>query len=81
MILVTPVSTIDQALDLQNEALLKAGCEKVFSGTASGSKVDRKGLAKALDHLREEMPVVWRLDQLGRFKQLIELTNNLLIEE
>jgi DNA invertase Pin-like site-specific DNA recombinase len=73
------VSTNDQTLDLQLDALKKAGCEQVYSDTASGAKVDRKGLQDALIHLREgDVLVVWRLDRLGRtLKQLIELINDL----
>lgn len=49
------VSTNDQTLDLQHDALNKAGCERVFDDTASGAKVDRKGLQDALNHLRKVM--------------------------
>jgi DNA invertase Pin-like site-specific DNA recombinase len=71
------VSTQDQTLDLQLDALSKAGCERTYTDTASGSKTDRKGLLEALDHLRGgDVLVVWRLDRLGRtLKQLIELIN------
>jgi DNA invertase Pin-like site-specific DNA recombinase len=73
------VSTQDQTLNLQLDALKAAGCEKTFTDTASGAKTDRKGLQEALDHLREgDVLVVWRLDRLGRtLKQLIELINDL----
>lgn len=73
------VSTVEQILDLQKDALQKAGCDKIFTDTASGAKSDRKGLAEAIDHLREgDVLVVWRLDRLGRtLKQLIELINDL----
>lgn len=46
------VSTADQKLDLQNDALTKAGCERIFTDTASGSRADRPGLAEALDFAR-----------------------------
>jgi DNA invertase Pin-like site-specific DNA recombinase len=61
------VSTLVQSLDLQTDALEKAGCRRVFLDTASGAKAERKGLAEALSHLREgDTLVVWRLDRLGR---------------
>jgi len=73
------VSTQDQTLDLQRDALTKAECKRIYTDTASGAKTDRKGLQEALDHLREgDILVVWRLDRLGRtLKQLIELINDL----
>ncbi len=73
------VSTQDQTLDLQLDALRQAKCERVYTDTASGAKTDRKGLQEALDHLRAgDTLVVWRLDRLGRtLKQLIELINDL----
>jgi DNA invertase Pin-like site-specific DNA recombinase len=69
------VSTEDQTLNLQLDALKAAGCRRIFRDVASGNKPDRSGLAQALDHLREgDTLVVWRLDRLGRtLKQLIEL--------
>jgi DNA invertase Pin-like site-specific DNA recombinase len=61
------VSTIDQTLALQQDALTKAGCEKVFTDTASGSLAERPGLAEALTFARSgDTLVVWRLDRLGR---------------
>jgi DNA invertase Pin-like site-specific DNA recombinase len=61
------VSTDDQSLDLQSDALAKAGCEKVFRDKASGARDDRPGLTQALSHLREgDCLVVWKLDRLGR---------------
>ena len=68
------VSTADQTLNLQTDALKKADCRKIFSDTASGAKVERKGLEEALSFLREgDILVVWRLDRLGRsLKDLIE---------
>jgi DNA invertase Pin-like site-specific DNA recombinase len=61
------VSTQDQLLDLQKDALTKASCEKIFTDTASGSLQERKGLEVALSHLRKgDTLVVWRLDRLGR---------------
>jgi DNA invertase Pin-like site-specific DNA recombinase len=68
------VSTADQTLNLQTDALKKADCRKIFTDTASGAKAERKGLEEALNFLREgDMLVVWRLDRLGRsLKDLIE---------
>lgn len=68
------VSTADQTLALQKDALEKAGCERIFTDTASGAKAERIGLDEAIDHLREgDTLVVWRLDRLGRsLKHLIE---------
>jgi DNA invertase Pin-like site-specific DNA recombinase len=61
------VSTQDQHLDLQLDALDKAGCEKVFTDTVSGAKAARPGLDEALSHLRSgDTLIVWRLDRLGR---------------
>jgi DNA invertase Pin-like site-specific DNA recombinase len=76
------VSTQDQNLYLQEDALLKAGCEKIFKDTASGGKWDRKGLLEILEFARKgDTLVVWKLDRLGRsIKNLIE-TVNLLQEK
>jgi DNA invertase Pin-like site-specific DNA recombinase len=61
------VSTHEQTLALQQDALEKAGCEKIFTDTVSGTKAERKGLTEALSHLRVgDTLVVWRLDRLGR---------------
>jgi DNA invertase Pin-like site-specific DNA recombinase len=69
------VSTDDQNLDLQRDALEKAGCEKIYSDQVSGRKVEREGLDAALDFLRDgDTLIVWKLDRLGRsVKQLVEL--------
>ena len=54
------VSTQDQNLELQREALSKAGCKKVFEDKVSGTRADRPGLAKTLEMLREgDTLVVW----------------------
>jgi DNA invertase Pin-like site-specific DNA recombinase len=56
------VSTHDQTLNLQQDALQKAGCSKIFTDTASGAKAERKGLDEALAYVRsEDTLVVWRL--------------------
>ena len=68
------VSTAEQSLALQQDALDKAGCGRVYTDVASGALDDRDGLAEALDYVRDgDTLVVWRLDRLGRsLKQLIE---------
>ncbi|WP_248548436.1 recombinase family protein [Paenibacillus odorifer] len=70
------VSTLDQSLDLQTDALTKAGCIKIFDEKVSGKNDDRPELAKALDYLREgDALVVYKLDRLARStKKLIELS-------
>src|ERR687896_150853 len=61
------VSTHDQTLNLQQDALTKAGCTKIFTDTASGAKTERIGLDEALNYVRKgDTLVVWRLDRLGR---------------
>jgi DNA invertase Pin-like site-specific DNA recombinase len=73
------VSTQDQNLLLQHEALNKAQCDRIFDDTASGNKASREGLNRALDVLREgDTLVVWKLDRLGRtVKQLVDLVASL----
>ena len=68
------VSTAEQTLDLQLDALKKAECSQIYSDTASGAKAERKGLEDAINYVREgDTLVVWRLDRLGRsLKDLIE---------
>jgi len=61
------VSTHDQTLNLQRDALEKAGCTKIFTDTASGAKTERIGLEEALYYVRKgDTLVVWRLDRLGK---------------
>ena len=69
------VSTVDQNLDLQKEALKQAGCAKIYEDTMSGLRANRPGLDQAVEQLREgDIFVVWKLDRLGRsVKNLIEL--------
>jgi DNA invertase Pin-like site-specific DNA recombinase len=73
------VSTQDQTLNLQKDALKKIGCIKIFTDTASGTKTERNGLEEALEYVREgDTLVVWRLDRLGRsLKHLIETITEL----
>jgi DNA invertase Pin-like site-specific DNA recombinase len=73
------LSTHDQTLTLQKEALEKAGCEQIFTDQVSGTKTERKGLSEALSHLRAgDTLVVWRLDRLGRsLRHLIDTITEL----
>ena len=73
------VSTNEQNLDLQRDALEKEGCEKIYVEEASGSKSSRPELERTIEMLREgDTLVVWRLDRLGRsLKHLIELVTEL----
>jgi len=73
------VSTEDQNLDMQNDALKQAGCDKIIEEKASGAKTDRTGLEEALSYLRRgDTLVVWKLDRLGRSLQhLIQVVNQL----
>jgi DNA invertase Pin-like site-specific DNA recombinase len=70
------VSTNEQHLDLQRDALLKAGVnsKNLYTDTITGTKQERPGLEAGLSHLRDgDTFVVWRLDRLGRsLKHLIE---------
>ncbi len=69
------VSTDDQNLNLQRDALDQAGCEQIFEDQISGAKSERLGLQQALQYARAgDSIVVWRLDRLGRsLKDLIEM--------
>lgn len=74
------VSTDDQTFALQEDALKKAGCKRIFYDKMSGAKAKRPGLEEALDYLRdnEDVLVVWRLDRLGRsLPHLIEMMSRL----
>ena len=73
------VSTLDQDPALQLDALVAAGCVKVFEDRASGARADRPGLQKALDYARDgDVLIVWKLDRLGRsLPHLIETVSAL----
>ncbi len=61
------VSTGDQTLDPQIDALKSAGCEKIFTDVASGAKTERPGLKQAIEFCRtNDILVVWKLDRMGR---------------
>ena len=73
------VSSQDQNLTLQIDALTKAGCEKIFEDKVSGTRAERPGLAKAQELMSTgDTLVVWKLDRLGRsIKQLVDLVAGL----
>lgn len=73
------VSTAEQKLNPQVDALKSAGCETVFEDVISGAKADRPGLNEALAFLRNgDTLVVWKLDRLGRsMKHLVETVTGL----
>jgi DNA invertase Pin-like site-specific DNA recombinase len=77
------VSTKDQSLDLQVDALRDAGCEQVFQEVASGTKTARPALDDLLSRLRAgDVLVIWKLDRLGRsLKHLVTLTAELMERE
>ena len=72
------ISTNDQNLDLQMDALQEAGCKRIFTDKISGSKSRRPGLDELLYLLREgDQVIVWKLDRLGRsLKDLVSLIND-----
>ncbi|AGW15223.1 recombinase family protein [Megalodesulfovibrio gigas] len=73
------VSTQDQHLALQRDALTAAGCERIYEDVVSGSREQRPGLERAMEMLRRgDTFVVWKLDRLGRsVKQLVDLVAGL----
>jgi DNA invertase Pin-like site-specific DNA recombinase len=73
------ISTDSQNDSLQLQALKDAGCEKIFSDVASGSKTDRVGLRECIEFARSgDVIVAWKLDRIGRsLKDLIETVNTL----
>jgi DNA invertase Pin-like site-specific DNA recombinase len=73
------VSTLDQNLDLQIDALKETGCEKIFIEKASGAKDDRIELNNLMEFAREgDSIVVWKLDRLARsLKKCVEVANEL----
>ena len=73
------VSTNDQNLDLQLDALRSHGCKKFYSDVVSGAKASRPGLDEMLKNAREDdVIVIWKLDRLGRsLKHLVELVAEL----
>ena len=68
------VSTHEQSLNLQQDALAKAGCERTFTDVASGALDERQGLSAALDYLREGDTLLFREGRckgVGRIVQLL----------
>jgi DNA invertase Pin-like site-specific DNA recombinase len=74
------VSTTEQNLDLQKDALQAVGCERLFTDTASGARAERQGLTEALKECRSgDTLVVWKLDRLGRsLAHLVETVRDLV---
>lgn len=74
------VSTKDQQLDLQLDALKKEGCQKIYQDTMSGTTSNRPELQEMMAQLREgDVIIVWKLDRLGRsLKHLVELVNYII---
>lgn len=75
------VSTKDQKLDLQIDALKRAGCERIFSDVMSGATKERPQLKALLEHLRPgDTVVIYKLDRLGRsLIDLVNLVNDLIV--
>lgn len=73
------VSTDDQELGLQIDALQEAKCDKIFQDKMSGTKKERPGLEQMLEFAREgDSIVIYRLDRLGRsMTDLIQLVGQL----
>jgi DNA invertase Pin-like site-specific DNA recombinase len=73
------VSTEEQSLDLQLDALKQADCKEVYRDVISGSKAGRPGLDNALSHLREgDTLVAWRMDRVFRnLKHMVDLSAEL----
>ena len=76
------VSTDDQSLNLQRDALQEIGCKQIFQDQTSGIKADRPGLENAIEYARAgDTLVVWRLDRLSRsLKDLITIVTQLELE-
>lgn len=77
------VSTKDQSLNLQIDALLKAGCKKIYEEIISGTRSERPVLDELMRNIRsQDVLVVWKLDRLGRsLRHLVELVNELINKE
>src|SRR5215210_3340089 len=75
------VSTGEQSLNLQRDALARTGCERIYDDVCSGRATDRPGLSKALDAAREgDALVVWKLDRIGRsLPHVVGLVGDLLL--
>ena len=75
------VSTKNQNLDLQIDALNKSGCKKIYQDIASGARTERPGLNEMINNIRsDDVLVIWKLDRLGRsLNHLIGLVNGLIL--
>ncbi len=73
------VSTAEQSLNLQRDALERARCERLFEDVASGACKERHGLAQAIDHARSgDTLVVWKLDRIARsLAHVVQLVSDL----
>ncbi len=73
------VSTQDQSLALQLDALRQAGCKQIYEEVVSGARVERPVLQEMLTHLREgDVLMIWKLDRLGRsLRHLIDVFTTL----
>jgi DNA invertase Pin-like site-specific DNA recombinase len=73
------VSTMDQDLSLQLDALEKAGCQKIYQEKMTGTDKARPQLQKMLEQIRpEDVVLIWKLDRLARsLKDLVELVNQI----
>ena len=76
------VSSDDQNLSLQKDALRKAKCKRIYEDKVSGAQAKRKGLEELLRTLREgDVVVVWRLDRLGRsLKDLLQIVDEIKLQ-
>ncbi len=76
------VSTKDQILNLQIDALKNAGCHKIFQEIAKGTKTDRIEWIKLLNEIRSgDTLVIWKLDRIGRsLPHLIKIVNDLIAQ-
>lgn len=73
------VSTQDQELSLQLDALNDAGCKKIYQEKITGSTKERPQLIEMIEHLREgDVVIIWKLDRLARsLKDLVSLVNEI----
>ena len=73
------VSTGEQSLDLQRDALEQIGCERIYEDVCSGRVIDRPGLAMAMEMARDgDAIVIWKLDRIGRsLAHVVGLVGNL----
>ena len=70
------VSTVEQNLDLQMDALKQAGCDRILEDRMTGRHITRPGMQAMLEFARAgDTIVIWRLDRLGRnTRQMLELS-------